>query len=388
MLSGCGRAVTDPHQGLHLHDTGLEVIARTEARLTFRLFVPEDIPPLTCAVTAPSGASVDCAVSEWVPDTVIKRERSSTLSFTPHETGLHTVRATIDSDELLTSAYVIEAEGPELTTLDRPCTWLERFADGAWMCDRDFLREGELAQPLDVELTAVMGDLVWTFSNGRVELLREPVAGLQFGPPLGTIELNLGSARTLLASGADVFVIHANGVIRVAPDARGALVETGRIERAILQSAVVRRVGSSVVIADRIVPFVLGMNPTDPAQDRGDESMVCVLAVSESAITETGCRRYPGIALGESDDGVFLAGQRAELRAVTETLDDGLTLVLPLTFGGALTTTPRGRALFGPGAIVKKFDGALRLQSFSGASGANDRLVWSVWPTGTRVMSR
>jgi hypothetical protein len=256
------------------------------------------------------------------------------------------------------------------------------------MCDHVFLREGEVAQPLDVEQTAATGDRVWTFSNGRLELLREPVAGAQFGPLLGTIELGLGSARTLLASEADVFVIHANGMIRVALDARGALVETGRIERVIPQAAIVRRVASSLVIADGIVPFVLGMNPSDPALDRGDESLVCVLSVTESAITETGCRRYPGLALGESDDGVFLAGRNAELRAVTETLDEGLTLVLPLTFGGALTTTPRGLALFGPGAIVKKVDGALRLQSFSGASGANDRLVWSTWPNGTRVMSR
>jgi hypothetical protein len=258
---------------------------------------------------------------------------------------------------------------------------VERFADGAWLCDGVLLREGEAAQPLGAELTAVAGQMVWTFSGGRVGRLAGVLSD-------ATIDVGLSSARALLASESDVLVIHPSGVVRVALDGQGGLTETGRIERTIAQDAAVRRVGDSLVIGELLVPFVLGMDPSAPAAPRGVETQVCLISVRGGEITQRGCRRYAGRLLGESDEGVIILGELFQIRAVKGELGDGVTLTLPPPFARTVTPSPRGIVRFGSGAIAKHIAGALWLQSYEGVTGASGALVWSAGESSTLVWRR
>lgn len=387
MLSGlaCSRSPVDPHEGLHEHERGPE-LALTGARVSFSFFVREELPPMACEVTAPSGSTLECEVSPWADDWLWK-DRGSVLTFVPTEVGVHLVRATIDADEFLTSVYLMEAPGPELATLDRSCTWVERFADEAWLCDGVFLREREPAQPLGAELTAAANDALWTFGSGRLARVNEPRPGERLGAPVSTLDTGLGNARVLLPSSSDVLIIHAGGALRVALDGQGGLRVTAQLERAIAATTIIRRTSDSLVIADRVVPFVLGTDPSNPAQARGDETQVCAFSLAGGAITETGCRRYPGLVRGESDDGVMLSTP-LELLAVSNELDDGVRLALPPPLLSPGATTPRGMARFGTGVIARRVQGALELQSFEGATGASETLVWVANADGTVVMSR
>lgn len=354
--------------------------------LAFDFYAREE-SRLECLITTPSGATFECDISPWSEDSAFG-DSSATFTFTPREVGLYLVRARTAADEFFTSTYALEAPGPRLTTLDRPCAWVERFADGAWLCDGVFVREGEPAQPLNVELSSLGGDGVWTFSRGTLGRVLEPRPGQQLALPQAVLDLRLPNARALFGSETDVLVVHSNGILRAAFDGQGQLVETGRVERGIAANAVVRRVGDSVVIAEQLTAFVIGVDPLDPSQAPSKQTEVCVVALRGGQPTERGCRRYDGTLLGELDDGVAIWGQWFELLAVTSELGDGVKLRLPPPLARAVTATPLGVVRFGTGVIVKRVEGALQLQSYEGATGASDRLVWSASPTDTVVLSR
>ena len=388
-LAGCGPAPF--HYRLHEHARGPEVVfAGTAVRLELFVTTPgenardtSNPSTLRCSVTAPSGTSVECVATRWVRPSLDEDNGTAKLSFTPSESGWHDVMATVaEGGEFRWRLYALEKRGEVITTLDRRCGWLDRFADGAWLCDGVFLREGELAQPLHVELTALSGDFVWTFASGRLARLREPLAGQSFTLPGQTFDTGLGTITALLATPDEVLVVHRQGVLRIALDGTGALAQTATRSTSFADQSVARRLGDVLLVGSTLVPFVVG---TDPAAPPDAQSEVCTFTITHSEFSPVACRRYPGQVRGEVEGGVLL-GPATRLRAVSVDLDDGVELALPTPLA-AVPFTARGLAMLPTGVIPRLSEGTLRLESWAGATAASEQFVWSAQAM-TAVMNR
>ncbi len=390
-LTACGPARF--HYRLHEHSVAAPIIF-TAARTELVLFVTtpgeeardtSNPSTIVCHITAPSGASVECAVTPWVRPSLDEDNGTSKLSFTPSETGWHQVRATVpEGGEFVWRLYSMSRREEVAERVARSCSWLERFPDGAWLCDGVFVRDGEPAQALNAELTAVADDVVWTLSSGRLARLREPLPQELIVAPSQNVETGLSDVTALLAGPDDVLLVHPGGVVRVGPDGNGALVRSAALERSIAEQSVVLRVGSELLVGSTLVPFVIG---TDPANQTSQQSEVCRFSVGSAAITLTDCQRYAGNVRGAIDDAVLLADS-GNLRVVGRELDAGLELQLPAPLAAAVPFTARGLVMLPGNVIPRVSGGVLLLESWPGATAASGRLVWSAGMISTSVRAR
>lgn len=389
LVSACARAPTDPHQGLHPHATpgGTGFVG---AEVSFSFFIRSQKSPLRCEVLSPSGALVDCSATGWreneissIEATLRDDEFRSTVSFTLGEVGWYTLTAWVDGERVSLDVYALGKHREVIARLARTCSWLERLHDGAWLCDGVFFRLTEpTAQPLDAGFTAVGGDAIWTFDNGVVARIREPLEGESFAPPEQSLELGELIAPSLLATADDVLVAHRNGLIRIELDELGGLRIAGQLERVISDDAKVWRGGDSLMIGQSVLPWVLGSDLNGP--NEGPRVQVCAYSLAQDSVRETGCRKYDGELLGVTDEGLLLS-DHPQLLAVRATLDDGVKLDEPRL--GNVVSTPRGLAMLSE-VVPRHVGNTLQLEWFQKATGATPEMVWSASANGTVVWRR
>lgn len=377
LLAGC--APPPPLTfGLHRHDEGpilafvgegvaLQVFVTTPGGNARQLALPSKPH---CAVTAPSGASVDCRFSDWARPTIDEDNGVAVLVFTPTGAGWFEAKATLDEgDEVTWRVFALERHGEVVARFERQCAWVDRLRGGGWLCDDLFLRDGEPPQPLSA-LTSVAGDFVWAFNTGEVRRFHDSGAGPLTPEPRLDTGIFVGSQ--LLATENDAVLHHPGGFTLLEVGPSGALEKTASFERTFVTGAVVRRLGAVLLVGE-------------PA---GEETDACTFSISPASLTPVACRRYPGKLIGGGDGAGLMLVSGAALRVVNATLDDGATTELPdlLATGGAMVSR-RGLVVF-RGQVVPRVSAAtLQLESYAGALVASEQFTWAPGPV-TTVLSR
>lgn len=374
VLSSCGPPPLEFQ--LHAHGNG-PFVAVTGVALHQPVFVTtpgkeqRSLPskPL-CTVIGPSGAAVECRVSDWERPSLDEDNGVAKLTFVLPEPGSYVVTATLPEGGEVTWQYRAIAlfKGEQLAQLDRGCSWVERLGPDAWLCDDVLLRVGAEPQFLGGALTTVGGRMVWTWNAGELRRFRNIGSGpLSPGPRFDTL---IFDTQAFFATESEAVLVHPRGLTRVEVDSSGAIQASSSIDRPFGRGLVVTLIGE-VVMTAALAEF---------------ETEVCTWRFS-GALSAGGCRRYPGVPLGRADGGLLLR-DGDQLRRIGPELDDGIAATKPT---GELRLAGRGLAIFSGslGDVIPRVQGtSFVFETYAPVSGADEDFVWTATNTTTTVMSR
>jgi hypothetical protein len=115
------------------------------------------------------------------------------------------------------------AEAP-LHTMALLCGALERTRRGGWVCDSNFVRDGNIVQRFNGARLAVAGDVVWAVNGSLIQRYVDTGSALQL---TATLTAGLSTTDALIASETELLALRTPGVDRIVFDGTEALALKG-----------------------------------------------------------------------------------------------------------------------------------------------------------------
>jgi hypothetical protein len=153
---------------------------------------------------------------------------SATVTFTPDKPGRYHVFAAFEPVGGIQqfdfyAARNRSAEAP-LHTLPQLCGALERTRRGGWVCDSNFVRDGNVVRRFNGARLAVAGDVVWAVDGSQIQRFVDTGTALELTAIWtgGSIPID-----ALIASETELLAIRAAGIDRIVFDGATALALKG-----------------------------------------------------------------------------------------------------------------------------------------------------------------
>lgn len=150
---------------------------------------------------------------------------SATVTFTPDKPGRYHLFAAFEPIGGIQqfdfyAARNRSAEAP-LHTMPQLCSALERTRRGGWVCDSDFMREGNVERRFTGARLAVAGDVVWVVDSSQTRRFVDTGTELEL---TATLTSGLSATDILIASETELLALRTPSIYRIVFDGTTALV--------------------------------------------------------------------------------------------------------------------------------------------------------------------